>query len=163
MFREIYFSSLQRACVIKIYRNYTSLVFVIIKTSLRTTDGHGYYCNYLYLLYECNRWKRLIKHILRKYKEKKGKNEKERGNCKIVNSKKTVTSGTRHVCISSLWLVIMQKALELRKKSFLSLEVCEAKVGLEEEEKKKKKKRRKIIVGIVSLRFDYTVEFSRDR
>lgn len=57
----------------------------------------------------------------------------------------------------------MQKALELRKKSFLPLEVCEAKVGLEEEEKKKKKKRRKIIVGIVSLRFDYTVEFSRDR
>lgn len=80
--------------------------------------------------------------ILRKYKEKKRKNEKERGNCKIVNSKKTVTSGTRHVCISSLWLVIMQKALELRKKSFLPLEVCEAKVGLEEEEKKEKEEKK---------------------
>lgn len=48
----------------------------------------------------------------------------------------------------------MQKALELRKKSFLPLEVCEARMGLEEE--KKKKKRRKIIVGVVSFRFDYT-------
>lgn len=46
---------LASTCVIKIYRNCTSLVFVIIKTPLRTTDGHGYYCNYLYLLYECNR------------------------------------------------------------------------------------------------------------
>lgn len=37
---------------------------------MRTTDGHifEYYCNYLCLL--CDRWKRLIKYILRKHKEK---------------------------------------------------------------------------------------------
>lgn len=34
----------------------------------------------------------------------------------------------------------MQKALELRKKSFLPLEVCEARMGAEEEKEKEEKK-----------------------
>lgn len=45
----------------------------------------------------------------------------------------------------------MQKALELRKKSFLPLEVCEAKVGLEE---KKKRKRREEKSSLALFRFD---------
>lgn len=44
----------------------------------------------------------------------------------------------------------MQKALELRKKSFLPLEVCEARMGLEEEKKKKREEKSSLAL----FRFD---------
>lgn len=101
------------------------------------------YLNTTVIIYVCyaiveKDWLNTFCANIKKRKDRMKKKEECR-NCKIVNSKKTVTSGTRHVCISSLWFVIMQKALELRKKSFLPLKVW-SEDGARRRKKEKEKK-----------------------
>lgn len=110
------------------------------------------YLNTTVIIYVCyaiveKDWLNTFCANIKKRKDRMKKKEECR-NCKIVNSKKTVTSGTRHVCISSLWFVIMQKALELRKKSFLPLKVWS------EDGARRRKKRKRNEKSLALFRFD---------
>lgn len=120
------------------------------------------YLNTTVIIYVCyaiveKDWLNTFCANIKKRKDRMKKKEECR-NCKIVNSKKTVTSGTRHVCISSLWFVIMQKALELRKKSFLSLKVW-SEDGARRRKKEKEKKNHWHCFASIRLHRVITVNF----
>lgn len=120
------------------------------------------YLNTTVIIYVCyaiveKDWLNTFCANIKKRKDRMKKKEECR-NCKIVNSKKTVTSGTRHVCISSLWFVIMQKALELRKKSFLPLEVW-SEDGARRRKKVKEKKNHWHCFASIRLHRVITVNF----
>lgn len=121
------------------------------------------YLNTTVIIYVCyaiveKDWLNTFCANIKKRKDRMKKKEENCRNCKIVNSKKTVTSGTRHVCISSLWFVIMQKALELRKKSFLPLKVW-SEDGARRRKKEKEKKNHWHCFASIRLHRVITVNF----